>query len=91
MATVRHISKRATESLDIVSPLNAAMFEVMGKLQHPQFNPEGAMNLGLAHNDLLQEKVFERTRACLEIVPDVSNFFCQMVCKRWKLIDFEGH
>ncbi|CAO3611888.1 unnamed protein product [Mucor hiemalis] len=74
MATVRHISKRATESLNIVSPLNAAMFEVMGKLQHPQFNPEGAMNLGLAHNDLLQEKVFERTRACLEIVPDDINY-----------------
>lgn len=78
MTTVRHISKRATDALNITSPLNAAMFEVMEKLQHPQLNPHGALNLGLAHNDLLQEKVFERTWACLEIVPHVS-IFIQML------------
>lgn len=60
MSIEKQISKRALDTLAIQSPLNALMFEVMGKLHHPEFNPSGALNLGLAHNDLLKEKVFEK-------------------------------
>jgi 1-aminocyclopropane-1-carboxylate synthase len=55
-----NISQRAQESLALECPLFAAFMEVMDKLQHPEFNPNGALNLGLAHNDLLTEMVFEK-------------------------------
>jgi hypothetical protein len=55
-----NISQRAQESLALECPLLAAFMEVIDKLQHPEFNPNGALNLGLAHNDLLTEMVFEK-------------------------------
>jgi hypothetical protein len=58
--TNARISKRATEAIEIQCPMNLANKLVREKLHHPEFNPNGALNLGLAHNDLLQEKVFEK-------------------------------
>lgn len=60
MSVENNISKRALDTLALKSPLNGLMFEVMPKIHHPEFNPSGALNLGLAHNDLLAEKVFEK-------------------------------
>ncbi|CEP09166.1 hypothetical protein [Parasitella parasitica] len=57
---MRSISTRAAKSLAVECPLNKALMEVIDKLQHPEFNPQGALNLGLAHNDLLHEKIFEK-------------------------------
>lgn len=54
------ISKRATETLAIQSPMSESFFESLGKLHDPVLNPTGALNLGVAHNDLLQQKIFEK-------------------------------
>lgn len=54
------ISTRAAKTLAVDCPLNKALMQVVDKLHHPEFNPQGALNLGLAHNDLLHQKVFAK-------------------------------
>lgn len=54
------VSQRALKTLAVDCPLNKAFMQVVDKLQHPEFNPQGALNLGLAHNDLLHQKVFAK-------------------------------
>lgn len=54
------ISNRASETLAIQSPMVEAFTDVLGKLHHPEFNPTGALNLGVAHNDLLQQKIYQK-------------------------------
>lgn len=39
-----------------------SFFESLGKLHDPALNPTGALNLGVAHNDLLQQKIFEKVK-----------------------------
>ena len=55
-----NISNRAIENLAITSSLNDLLMSVLDKLQHPEFNPNGALNLGLAHNDLLLQRVMDK-------------------------------
>ncbi|GAA5797002.1 hypothetical protein HPULCUR_002380 [Helicostylum pulchrum] len=68
------ISKRATETLAIQSPMMEAFLESISKLYEPELNPTGALNLGVAHNDLLQQKVFEKAQECLLITPEDINY-----------------
>lgn len=58
------ISKRAANTLDIECSLDRVNTLVREKLLDPEFNPNAVLNLGLAHNDLLQEKVFEKVELC---------------------------
>ncbi|GAN10347.1 aminotransferase [Mucor ambiguus] len=76
------ISNRAAKTLAVDCPLNKAFMQVNGKLHHPEFNPQGALNLGLAHNDLLHEKVFAKCQQCLEIVPNDVNYGAPQGSKR---------
>lgn len=54
------VSKRATESLALTCSMFHAFSQTFDKMYHPETNPNGALNLGVAHNDLLQQKVFEK-------------------------------
>lgn len=56
------VSKRASESLSITCPMFALFNQTFGKMYHAESNPDGAINLGVAHNDLLQQKVYEKVR-----------------------------
>lgn len=55
-----NISKRAHETLALECPLLTMLSDVTSRLEHPEFNPNGALNLGLAHNDLLSGMVIEK-------------------------------
>ncbi|KAI8980820.1 pyridoxal phosphate-dependent transferase [Pilobolus umbonatus] len=43
-------------------------------MRHPQYNPDGALNLGVAHNSLLQEVIFKKSKECLVIEPNDVNY-----------------
>lgn len=59
---IMSVSKRASESLTLTSAMFTAFSETLGKMYHPELNPNGSLNLGVAHNDLLQQKVYEKVR-----------------------------
>ncbi|KAI8378857.1 pyridoxal phosphate-dependent transferase [Choanephora cucurbitarum] len=68
------ISKKATDSLSVGCHLGSAISQVSHQLYHPEHNPNGAINLGLAHNDLLQDEVVKKAQSCLEIQPFDVNY-----------------
>jgi hypothetical protein len=40
--------------------MNRILDETFDLLRHPIHNPEGALNLGIAHNDLMAVEIFEK-------------------------------
>ncbi|KAI7889371.1 pyridoxal phosphate-dependent transferase [Mucor mucedo] len=68
------VSKRASESLSLTCPMFGAFSQTLNKMYNADTNPNGALNLGVAHNDLLQQKVFEKAKACLQLTPNDLNY-----------------
>ncbi|KAI8085096.1 pyridoxal phosphate-dependent transferase [Halteromyces radiatus] len=60
------LSQRALDSLAAPVPLRAKLIRALPELYHPTLNPTGAINMGLAHNDLMQKDIMEKLSTCLE-------------------------
>jgi hypothetical protein len=58
--TQMKLSNRAAASIALTSPMNRILDETFDLLRHPIHNPEGALNLGIAHNDLMAVEIFEK-------------------------------
>jgi hypothetical protein len=58
--TQMKLSNRAAASIAVTSPLNRILGETIPLLRHPIHNPKGALNLGIAHNDLMAAEMFEK-------------------------------
>ncbi|KAI8374805.1 pyridoxal phosphate-dependent transferase [Blakeslea trispora] len=68
------VSRKSVDSLSVGCHLGNAIRQVLQQLYHPERNPNGAINLGLAHNDLLQDEVVKKAQSCLEIQPFDVNY-----------------
>ncbi|ORZ14481.1 pyridoxal phosphate-dependent transferase [Absidia repens] len=54
------ISQRARANLETPVPLRVNLIRALPNLYHPLHNPTGAINMGLAHNDLMQNDLMEK-------------------------------
>jgi hypothetical protein len=65
------LSKRALASMDVHKPMSKMFTDALPLLCNCTLNPTGAINLGVAHNDLMKdellEKVYRKIHICLNL------------------------
>ncbi|CAO3633358.1 unnamed protein product [Cunninghamella echinulata] len=60
------LSNRAYQNLSIPVPLRELLIKAIPLLYHPTNNPDGVINMGLAHSDLMRQELVDKINKCFE-------------------------
>ncbi|CAO3611393.1 unnamed protein product [Cunninghamella blakesleeana] len=60
------LSSRAYQNLSTPVPLRELLIKAIPLLYHPTNNPDGVINMGLAHSDLMRQELVDKINQCLE-------------------------